>query len=54
MTEEEEKLMEQHGITCKRRTVYFYKGYKYEKLKDALSYAAIETAREPKSVTSHT
>ena len=54
MTEEENKLMEQHGITCERRTVYFYKGYKYEKLKDALSYAAVETARQRKPVTSHT
>jgi hypothetical protein len=54
MTEEENKLMEQHGITCERRTVYFYKGYKYEKLNDALSYANIETVRQRKSVTRHT
>jgi len=54
MTEEENKLLGQGGITCKRRTVYFYKGYKYENLKDALSYAAIEIARERKSVSSHT
>jgi hypothetical protein len=49
---EEEKLMEQYGITCERKTMYWYKGYKYEKLTDALNYAKIDTERERKSARS--
>ena len=43
MTEEEVKLMERYGITCEQKTVYYYKGYKYERLDDALKYAKIHT-----------
>jgi hypothetical protein len=43
--EEEKKLMEQYGITCEQRTVYFYQGYQYANLKDALNYARIDKER---------
>jgi hypothetical protein len=38
-TEEELKLMSQYGITHETKSVYFYMGYKYDKLKDAILYA---------------
>ena len=43
MTEEEEKLMKRYGITSEQNTVYYYMGHKYERLKDALNYARIQT-----------
>lgn len=39
MTEEEQKLMQQYGITVEQKSVFSYQGYKYGQLKDALSYA---------------
>jgi hypothetical protein len=47
MTEEDQKLMEMYEITFEKKTVYyfFYKGYKYEKLSDALNYAKIDKSR---------
>jgi len=47
MTEDNQKLMEQYQITFEQKTVYcfYYKGYKYEKLSDAVNYAKIQTAR---------
>lgn len=45
MTEEEMKSIEKYGITFQRVTVYFYKGLKYEKLHDALSYAKVDSNR---------
>ena len=41
MTEEYEKLMQKYGITCEQRTVYFWKAYQYDKLEDAVNYAAV-------------
>ncbi|MBT8113464.1 MAG: hypothetical protein KJO81_05185 [Gammaproteobacteria bacterium] len=42
MTEEDNKLMDQYGITSKQKTVYLYKGHKYGNLKDALNFAKID------------
>jgi hypothetical protein len=43
MTEEEkELLMKRFGITVEQKSVYTYKSYKYERLKDAVNYAKIE------------
>lgn len=41
MTAEEKKLMKELNIRFEQRTVYYfyYKGYRYEKLSDALDYA---------------
>jgi hypothetical protein len=33
MTEEEKELMNRYGITVEQKSVYSYKGYKYEHLK---------------------
>ncbi len=49
MTEDEKKLMEQYGVTSERRTIFFYNGHQYAKLKDALNYAKIDLEREPKT-----
>ena len=37
--EEAEKLMAKYGITHEQKTVYFYRGHKYDKLRDAIRYA---------------
>jgi hypothetical protein len=47
VTEAEAKArMEQHGITTARQAVYYYKGFRYGNLMDALNYAELVTARE--------
>jgi hypothetical protein len=38
-TEDEQKLMAKYGITEERKSVYYYQGYKYDKLGDAVRYA---------------
>ena len=45
MTEEEVLLMEKYGVTFQQRTVFCYRGHKYERLKDALDYAKIDAER---------
>ena len=52
ITEEELKLMTQYGITHVRKTVYLCKGYKYDKLSDAISYARVVLDNELTSVPS--
>ncbi len=53
MTKEDEELMEQHGITLEQKSVYCYRGHKYDKLEDALRYARLEASQrqsyEPES-----
>jgi hypothetical protein len=40
MTEEDmKKLMEHHRITSEQQTVYYYAGFRYGNLADAVSYA---------------
>ena len=50
-SEEEMKLMTQHGITQEKKSVYFYQGYKYDKLSDAIKYASHISACEPSTVS---
>jgi hypothetical protein len=45
MSEQDEVLMAEHGITSSPKTVYYYKGYRYDRLSDALSYAKSDTRR---------
>ena len=52
MTEEEKELMKRYGITVEPKSVYSYKGYKYEHLKDALNYAKVVDAAHKSSVPS--
>lgn len=54
MTEEEKALMKRFGITVEQKSVYTYKGYKYEHLKDALNYAKIDAGATHKSTVSRT
>lgn len=50
MTELEKELMERYEITCEQNTVYYYMGYKYERLQDALKYAEIQAQTRSDSV----
>lgn len=52
MTEEEKELMERYGITVKKKSVYSYKGYEYDRLDAALNYAKIDTGPPHESATS--
>jgi hypothetical protein len=47
MTKAEAKArMEHHGITTAQQAVYYYKGFRYGNLMDALNYAELATSRE--------
>ena len=48
MTEEEKELMKRYGITVEQKSVYTYKGNKYEHLKDALNYAKVLKTVDPR------
>jgi hypothetical protein len=41
MTRDEKQAMDVHGITCKQKDVDYYKGFRYERLADAVHYAEI-------------
>ena len=43
---EAEEPMEHHGITTAQQAVYYYKGFRYGNLMDALNYAELVTSRE--------
>lgn len=46
MTEPEAKgRMEHHGITTAQEAVYYYQGFRYGNLTDALSYAELVSSR---------
>lgn len=45
MNERDRLTMEAHGITCVSKNVYSYKGFKYDRLDDAVSYAEIDCKR---------
>ena len=46
MTEPEAKRrMEHHGITTTQEAVYYYQGFKYGNLRDALGYAELVSSR---------
>ncbi len=49
MPEEEKELMKRYGITVEPKSVYSYKGYKYEHLKDALNYTKVDAGAAHKS-----
>ena len=42
MTDEEKKLMDQYEITCETKTIFHYRGHRYDRLDDALNYAKKE------------
>jgi hypothetical protein len=46
MTDADAKAcMEHHGITTAQQAVYYYKGFRYANLMDALSYAELVESR---------
>jgi hypothetical protein len=47
VTDDDKNLMQRYGITFEEKTVhyFYYEGYKYDKLGDAVNYARIQTAR---------
>ena len=47
MNKDEQKLMSLYGITQTSKSVYAYKHYKYDNLKDAIIFAEIDRKRPP-------
>jgi hypothetical protein len=45
-TEEQQELMSQYGITRETKSVYYFQGYKYDRLADAIRYARDSVSRE--------
>jgi hypothetical protein len=46
MTEEERELMKRsYGITTEEKTFYYYLGFRYDHLKDALNHAGTDQER---------
>ena len=43
VSENDKSLMAEYGVTSSTKRVYFYKGYRYDRLSDALSYASSDT-----------
>lgn len=39
LSDEEQKIMLQYGITCQNKSVYLYRGHRYDQLSDAVRYA---------------
>jgi hypothetical protein len=54
MSEQDKKLMAEYGITSTVKKVYTYKGYRYDRLSDALSYARTDTRRSGEAVAQET
>ena len=46
LSQEDKDLMTKHNIKMETRTVFYSKGYKYDNLKDAVSYAKRSKERE--------
>lgn len=42
MTDEEKQMIDQFGITNETKTIFYFRGHKYERLSDALNYAKKE------------
>lgn len=49
-TDEQRAQMQKFGIVQREKTQYTYQGYVYDRLKDALEYARIDTEREARRV----
>ena len=54
MSEQDKALMAEYGITSTVKEVYSYKGYRYDRLSDALSYARIDARRSEETVEQKT
>lgn len=50
MTNEEKHAMERYGITSEEKTIFYFEGYKYDRLSDAVNYAkTVKTSSNPES-----
>lgn len=45
MTKDDKQSMDAHDIACESKSVYYYKGFQYERLTDAIRYAENEANR---------
>lgn len=45
VTKDDEQTMDALGITCESKSVYHYKGFRYERLADAVRFAQSDTDR---------
>ena len=46
MTEDDKELMKRYDITAEQKSVYHYKSYRYEQLRDAVNYATTDVKRQ--------
>ena len=42
MNEHDESLMAKYGITTETKVLFYYEGYRYERLADAVNYARLQ------------
>jgi hypothetical protein len=47
-TDDQNRQMASFGITAETKVVYRYQGYVYDRLSDAVAYAALDTDRATK------
>jgi hypothetical protein len=47
MNMKDKQAMDDHGITCKSKDIYYYKDFRYDRLADAIRYAEIDADRPP-------
>ena len=45
MSEDDQKLMAEYGITAETRIVFHFQGHRYERLDDAVNYARVTADR---------
>ena len=45
MSEDDQQLMVEYGITAETRIVFHFQGYRYERLDDAINYARVTAGR---------
>ena len=48
MSEADKALMAQYGITAEEITIYSYKEHRYDKLKDAINFARLDSRPDEK------
>jgi hypothetical protein len=53
-SQEQHDLMQQYGITHENKSLYFYQGYKYDKLSDAIRYAKESSGGAPTTASAST
>jgi hypothetical protein len=49
--EEQQQLMSQYGISHETKSVYYFQGYKYDRLADAVRYARDSLSRENATIS---